>query len=220
MQKTYRLVILIPLLSLFFACGSEKSVDRETFKEIQKSTEIKKVNEADLLEFTMQWGDKISGEAQKTLVETLQKAIAEQGASGAVEFCHAEALPITQKVAEKHKVVVKRVSLKNRNPANAPNEMEKNLLEAYAYNVEQGLENQPNIQKVDNGEVLLYTKTIVIPGGICLQCHGDPNTEIEAATLAKINEKYPQDKATGYKAGELRGMWSIAIPRKEAIKNM
>ncbi|MCC5937762.1 MAG: DUF3365 domain-containing protein [Lunatimonas sp.] len=220
MKKIYRLIMLIPYVSLFFACGSEKTVDRETFKEIQKSTEIKKVNEAELLEFTMKWGDQISGEAQKSLVETLQKAISEKGTSGAVEFCHAEALPITQEVADKHQVAVKRVSLKNRNPANAPNEMETNLLEAYAYNVEQGLENQPNIQKVDNGEVLLYTKAIVIPGGICLQCHGDPNAEIEAATLAKINEKYPQDKATGYKAGELRGMWSISIPRKEAIKNM
>ncbi|WP_209332316.1 Tll0287-like domain-containing protein [Lunatimonas salinarum] len=220
MKKIYRFLLIVPSLFVLIACGSEKSVDRETFKEIQKATEIKKVNEAELLEFTMKWGDQISGEAQTALIETLQKAIAENGAAGAVEFCHAEALPITQKVADKHQVVVKRVSLKNRNPANAPSEMEKSLLEAYAYNTEQGEANQPNIQKLEDGEVLLYTKAIVIPGGLCLQCHGDPNTEIEAATLAKINEKYPGDKATGYKAGELRGMWSIAIPRKEAIRNM
>lgn len=201
-------------------CSSEKTVDRQIFREIQKSTEIKKVNEADLLEFTMKWGDQISGEAQKALVETLQKAIAEQGVSGAVEFCHAEALPITREVAEKHRVTIRRVSQKNRNPANSPTEVEANLLEAYAYNVAQGLENQANIQKLENGEILLYTKAIVIPGGICLNCHGDPSSEIEAGTLAKINEKYPEDKATGYKAGELRGMWSIAIPRREAIKNM
>ncbi|EON77353.1 cytochrome c family protein, putative [Lunatimonas lonarensis] len=215
-----QVIFYIFFFALLISCGSEKSVDRETFREIQKSTEIKKVNEAELVEFAMKWGDQISAEAQKSLVETLQKVIADRGLAGAVDFCHAEALPITKEVAEKHRVAVKRVSLKNRNPANAPNDMEKNLLEAYAYNLAQGMENQPNIQKLDNGEVLLYTKAIVIPGGICLSCHGDPGSEIEESTLAKISEKYPHDKATGYKAGELRGMWSIAIPRKEAIRNM
>lgn len=219
-MKTTISILLFSGVLVLGACNTEKRVDRDTFREIQKSTEIKKVNEAEMLEFAMSWGDQISTEAQQSLIEALQKSIADSGPAGAVEFCHTEALPITRKVAEKYGVELKRVSLKNRNPNNGPTQLETALLEAYAQNVEEGRQNQPNIQKMDNGETLLFTKAIVIPGGLCLKCHGDPNTDIDSSTFAKISEKYPEDKAVGYKTGDLRGMWSIRIPRKEAIKNM
>jgi hypothetical protein len=31
---------------------------------------------------------------------------------------------------------------------------------------------------------------------------------------------YPEDKAIGHKIGDLRGMWSIRIPKKEVVKKM
>lgn len=219
-MKNSVLITLIATYSFLSSCDTDRRVNREVIDEMKKSTEIKKVSEVDLINFAMNWGDEISKEAQGALINTLQEAIAERGLEGAVEFCHTEALPIIQKVADKNKVQVRRVSLNNRNPANTPNEMEKTLLEAYAYNVENGVENKPNVQKMDNGETLLFTKAITIPGGLCLNCHGDPEKDIAPSTLGKIGEKYPNDKAIGYKVGDLRGMWSISLPRKEVIKSM
>ena len=219
-MKANRLLPVVIFLSLLLACESEKKVNKDVIDEINKLSEVKKVNEADMISYAMKWGDEISNEAQQALISTLQKAIAEQGIGGAVEFCRAEALPITHEVGKKHKVTVKRVSLKNRNPSNSPSDVEKNLLEAYAYNVENNLENKPNIQKIDEGETLLFTKAIVIPNGMCLNCHGEAGKEIAEETLTKIQTLYPEDQATGFKVGDLRGMWSIALPKSEVIKNM
>ena len=219
-MKINRLLPVLFLLFVLFACESEKKVNKEVIDEIKKLSEVKKVNEADMISFAMKWGDEISAEAQQALISTLQQAIADKGVGGAVEFCHTEALPITHEVGKKHNVTIKRVSMKHRNPSNNPTDVEKNLLEAYAYNVENGIENKPNIQKIDDGETLLFSKAIAIPNGMCLNCHGEPKTEITEETLTKIETLYPEDQATGFKVGDLRGMWSISLPKSEVIKNM
>jgi len=46
---------------------------------------------------------------------------------------------------------------------------------------------------------------------MCMQCHGSENEQIDNNTLAKINELYPDDKATGYGVGELRGIWVVEM---------
>ncbi len=46
-----------------------------------------------------------------------------------------------------------------------------------------------------------------IPAGkLCLTCHG---TDMTASIQAKLTELYPQDKATGYQKGELRGAFVV-----------
>jgi hypothetical protein len=49
----------------------------------------------------------------------------------------------------------------------------------------------------------------------CLQCHGKPKQDIEAATLKTIQRKYRFDKATGYAMGELRGTWKLTFEVKQ-----
>jgi hypothetical protein len=44
-----------------------------------------------------------------------------------------------------------------------------------------------------------------------MQCHGSENDQITQETLAKINELYSNDKATGYNVGELRGIWVVEM---------
>ncbi len=49
---------------------------------------------------------------------------------------------------------------------------------------------------------------------MCMQCHGETNTEVLTNTLSKINTLYPDDKAMGYKVGELRGIWVVELNKK------
>lgn len=182
--------------------------------------EVKKLSEVDILEEAMKWGDEISNEAQTQLITALQKAIAEKGIAEAIAFCHVEALPILSEVSQKHNISIKRASTDFRNPLDKPTEDELSILDAYAYNSENDIKNEPNIQKFENGEVLLYTKAIQIPNGLCLNCHGDPETDINKETLEKIQKLYPEDKAKNHKIGDLRGMWSIRIPKAEVIKRL
>jgi hypothetical protein len=41
---------------------------------------------------------------------------------------------------------------------------------------------------------------------MCLTCHG---TEISPAVLTRVNQLYPQDKAIGFKEGDLRGAFVV-----------
>ena len=43
-------------------------------------------------------------------------------------------------------------------------------------------------------------------GGLCLQCHG---TAIAPKLAEKLSELYPEDKATGYSEGEIRGAFVV-----------
>lgn len=218
-KLTFPLTILFFLLIL--SCNSDKRISREVFEQVQKSQEIKIVHEVDILNKALEWGEEISLEAQKELMGTLQKVIGEQGVPGAIEFCNVEALPILKRVSNEYGVSIRRVSNRYRNPADQPTESEKGILEAYEYNEENGVEgNTANIQKLENGEELLFTKAITIPGGLCLNCHGEPGIDIQDETLEIIDRLYPEDKAKEHQIGSLRGMWSISIPIKEVVNKM
>lgn len=205
---------------ILFACGPQERISRETFEQVNNANEVKRLTEVEILEEAMVWGDSISSEAQSQLLSNLQKAISEKGIDGAVEFCHVQALPILDEVSKKYDVDIRRVSNRNRNPASLPNEEEKPLLDAYEYTAENGGESDPNIQKIENGEVYLYTKAIVIPGGLCLSCHGEPGKEIDEKTIQKLKELYPTDQAQGHKVGDLRGIWAVRIPKREVVKRL
>jgi hypothetical protein len=202
------------------ACGPRERISRETFEQVNEAMEVKRLTEVEILEEAMVWGDSLTAEAQAQLISILQRAISENGTVGALEFCQVQALPILEKIGKERQVDIRRVSNRNRNPSNKPDADEAPLLDAYEYTAENGGKSDPNIQKINNGEVFLYTKPIVIPGGFCLACHGDPGKGIDDATLQKLTELYPEDKAINYKEGDLRGMWSLRIPKREVVKRL
>lgn len=209
----------ILLLSLF-SCNNEERISREVFDDVKKGMAVKRVSDLQIVEKALAMGNEISDEAQEQLMHALHNAIDEKGFVEAMAFCNAEALPIVQSVGDEYGVEVRRVSNRYRNPHDQPRENEKALLDAYEYNQEIGESSEPNIQKLQNGEVLLYTRAITIPGQFCLNCHGEPNVDIVGELKEKINTLYPDDKAIGHEIGDLRGMWSISIPRKEVIKRL
>ncbi|KAG1694697.1 Argininosuccinate synthase [Nymphon striatum] len=65
------------------------------------------------------------------LQKELKKAMKAGGAINALNVCNTEAMPITKQAAIDHKAIVTRVSLKNRNPENIPNEWQKLVLEDF-----------------------------------------------------------------------------------------
>ncbi|MCU0400457.1 MAG: DUF3365 domain-containing protein [Algoriphagus sp.] len=205
---------------LMVSCGPQERVSKETFEEVNRNMEIKRVTEAEIIQEGMVWGDSITQEAQRQLISNLQKAISEQGIPGAIDFCNVNALSILTELGNLHSVQIKRASTKARNAADLPTDEERPILEAYEYNAENGIKSDPNIQKFENGEVFLYTKPITIPNGMCLSCHGEPGKEINKETLEKLGKLYPADSAKGHKVGDLRGMWSVRIPKKEVVKRL
>lgn len=140
------------------------------------------------------------------LGKNLMKAIQEKGTVGAVKFCNIEAMKLADSMSVMHNAIIKRVSDKARNPKNMANAKELGHIAAFKESLKAGSEIDPIVEEI-NGEVNFYYP--ITTNTMCLQCHGTPNEQITATTLTALNKLYPEDKATGYDVGQVRGIWSI-----------
>ncbi len=152
--------------------------------------------------------DSIANVSQQALLANVKTAIQKGGTVHAVDFCSEKAVALTDSLSQKFNVKIQRVSEKNRNANNVPStENDKKILALYSELFNKKSPIKDTILK--EGENLVYYKPINAGLPACIQCHGTPETDISKETLAKINEKYPNDKATGYKLNDLRGAWKL-----------
>ncbi len=215
-----RLQIFILLSLILFSCYDKPAnTSDKAFKEEMKEREIKKVSDGAIIEAAMRRGNIIADSAQKLLGSSLKNAIAEGGVQNAVKYCNLAAYPIMDSIETHFGVEVKRASLKVRNPDDKPNQLEKQLLEAYQYQIDTDDKLSSNIQK-DAEDYLLFTKPITIENALCLKCHGEVGKYLKEEDYALIKSLYPQDNAIGHQMGDLRGMWSIRMSKKEIIKDL
>lgn len=142
----------------------------------------------------------------------LKRAMRRGGVSEAVPYCNANALPITEKVATQYGATVRRTSIKNRNPKNAANTHEKLIIEQYEASLAAGKKLKPSITQLPNGNTM-FNAPILLRAS-CLNCHGTVGKHISASDYQVIKSLYPNDKATGYKVAELRGIWSVVFEKK------
>jgi hypothetical protein len=155
---------------------------------------------------------KISAELTDQLRLLLGQEMAQGGIAGAVRVCSEVALRTTKNFSKEKGRYVRRVSLKNRNPENAPDPYERQILEWLSQQQRDGKlpEEFSEIRTDGKGETLLYFKPVVI-GAMCLGCHG-PAADLSPEVKNILAEKYPKDTATGYAAGDLRGAIAVRIP--------
>lgn len=152
-------------------------------------------------------GDQVISQTFDTLRNTLLRAIGEKGTAGAVATCNSQALPLTASYATKG-IAVKRTSAWLRNPANAPDSLEAQVLEQYGKTLDAGNTLKPLLQK-DGAGNQHYFKPIMLQA-MCLQCHGSSN-EMDAATKAALKQWYPADQAVNFKEGSWRGIWHVTF---------
>ncbi len=148
----------------------------------------------------------------KTLKGALMKAMKSGGPAAAVSVCHAAAPEIAAAKSAATGWHVARTALKLRNPTNAPDDWERTTLEAFLAKAEQGadlskLEHYETVSQ-DGKKFFRYMKAIPV-GKPCLICHGPA---VKAELVQSIQEHYPEDKARGFKLGELRGAFTITQP--------
>jgi Protein of unknown function (DUF3365) len=157
--------------------------------------------------------DALADRFQQRLQTSLRAAIAEQGLPGAVSVCSTLAPAIAAEESAVSGARVSRIAARNRNPAaHLPRDVRKHYVALAAQPVEAG---KPAVRVWRSGRGRLaritYLRAIPMMGQPCLSCHG---TDIDPAVGARIAKIYPEDKATGFKPGELRGAllvrWNVA----------
>ncbi|HZF71625.1 DUF3365 domain-containing protein [Sulfuricurvum sp.] len=157
----------------------------------------------------IQKGTEVSTALVQKLGGELKTQMQSGGPLAALHFCSQNALSLTDQIAKESGTSVKRVSLQNRNPVNAATPEEKAVLSQWQEILKKSEALPPyKLTKLSNGHTVYY-KPIVINNEACLKCHGDIAGD---SPLAKaIKETYPEDHATGYKMGDLRGMVVVAF---------
>jgi hypothetical protein len=146
-------------------------------------------------------------ELKGVLIEQIQTG----GVLQAVSVCSDTAQILTNEFGLSKGLFIRRVSLKNRNTNNYPDDFEKGVLNRFQLlHQNNGLTSEAEYAEItteDDIKYLRYLKPIVIQAE-CLNCHGN-EFDMMPEVNKLITQKYPDDKAKGYKTGDLRGAVSI-----------
>lgn len=146
-----------------------------------------------------------------SLKEILVKEMQTNGVVSAVSVCSDTAQLLTVNYGLSKGIYIKRVSFLNRNPNNMPDGFETKVLKSFELlSSQRKLTDTTEFFELieENGIVnVRYMKPILIQAP-CLSCHGTSN-QISDNVKTILQNKYPDDKAIGYRLDELRGAVSI-----------
>lgn len=191
MKKIISLSVLSIFVFLCIGCG-EKSTP-------QLTDQIKNGLRTDAKEFM--------GSLKSILVKEMQT----NGIVAAVSVCSDTAQVLTNNYGVNKGIYIKRVSFNYRNTNNQPDEFETKGLKYFEeLKSRDKLTDTTEYFEVVDAEgvkTVRFMKPIMVQAP-CLGCHGAVEN-IGPDVKAVLNNKYPEDKATGYQMDDLRGAVSI-----------
>lgn len=144
----------------------------------------------------------------QTLSGALKQALEEGGTAHAIQYCNLNAFPIVDSLSNQFGAQIRRTSSRVRNPENEPNAEEVKVIERFS-NMGNSQNKLGPLVKQQKGSTTFYAPILTAP--LCLKCHGTIDKDISKVDATLLATRYPQDKAIGYKAGDLRGIWSITF---------
>jgi len=141
---------------------------------------------------------------KESLREALTAGMQSGGPMGALGACQAQAPLITAHsqgviVAGEDAMAVGRATTRPRSPSNLASPWQLSIIEHYeSIPISEA---SPVAVPIDDIS-WAYAEPIFVSEP-CLACHGEPSAEV----LSMIAELYPEDQATGYEIGDLRGIF-------------
>lgn len=168
------------------------------------STQLYAADNALYIEESRQAALKLGKELKKTLQASLKK----DRPVAALEVCNIRAPEIADSVSG-DRIKVARTSLKTRNSSNKADSWEKNVLSEFERLKKSGEQisalEYSEIIRHDGKKTFRYMKAIPT-GDVCLMCHG---SQIAEPLASKIKQLYPDDQATGFSKGDIRGAFTV-----------
>lgn len=149
----------------------------------------------------------IAVQAQTDLLEQLlnrlMAGMAQGGPAAAIPICKEEAPRIARLVGETHGVSIGRTSFRLRNSANTPPAWAVPLIEQRVA--------EPTFLDLEDGRLGAFLPIRLKPQ--CTFCHG-PKEELIPEVQDALAEQYPDDQATGFQEGDLRGWFWVEVPAR------
>ncbi|MEN3026413.1 MAG: DUF3365 domain-containing protein [Chlorobiota bacterium] len=143
---------------------------------------------------------------QALLLQALQ-----QGPEVAVRICADTAQRFTASFAQQHGISIRRTALRWRNPQNRPDSLEAAWIEQFQRWRSEGRSLDTVVVVYHENDVRLL-RPILLQSELCLMCHGSPE-QIPSSVAQLLSERYPEDKARGFRVGDVRGALSIRVPK-------
>jgi hypothetical protein len=145
----------------------------------------------------------------------LRAAMTADGAPAAVDFCHDQAPRIAEQVMAEHGVRLGRVAVpgRHRNPGHVAEGWQAEVLASFQSAVDRGGAPEAQLAVVRDGlpaDVELRMARGLRVEAACLMCHG---ASIAPGIAARIEQNYPDDHATGFREGDLRGLAWVEVPK-------
>jgi len=165
------------------------------------------------LDSVIKTGQEVSTTLLKTLGKNLKREMKAGGPMAAASFCTEKAYTLTASVDKKYgdDISVKRISLKERNPANSASGHERTILESMDTLQKSGVLLPEYFVERVNQDTYRYYRPLTINKQVCLKCHGDITKNKKLSGY--LDKAYPHDKARGYKLGDLRGAVVVTIKK-------
>lgn len=160
-------------------------------------------------------GRKVAAQFVQTLGGELRREMEASGPLRTVLICKYYAPEVTSSLSRQTGWRVTRVALKPRNPGlGYPDAWEQKVLMDFEARAAKGEKPEAlehaEIVKEPQGEVFRYMKALVM-APVCMNCHG-PVSQMSEMVKQQIVKEYPNDKATGYSLGQVRGALTIKRP--------
>jgi len=200
-MKKSILLLVPPILIIFLlSCQQEKN----TASEISPQ-KLKKIVTS---------GKKATAALTTTLKKELFTAIGQSGTVAAIDICRTSAIKLTDSLISTMPGIanLKRTTLKYRNPENAPDKTDMEVLELYEKVLLSG-DSIPDFQvreiTQNNKKMYFYYQPLMVQP-LCLNCHGN-ESHLTPEIKDILAKNYPEDTAIGYKAGQFRGAIRVTI---------
>jgi len=187
------------LALLLCSCDSQTETQTDPEPAVEPSPEY-----ADDMKLYTKTAQQLVADLSRQLKTELVSALSDGDAVNAIKVCAQQAPELTSAHANGG-WSVRRISDRNRNPNNRADFTEAVVLAIFA-DATSDLFTETWTES-DSGATYRYYKPIRT-APFCLKCHGDMQT-LGPGVFGALKKLYPLDKATGYKAGELRGMFVV-----------
>ena len=153
-------------------------------------------------------------ELNSKIKKGLKKAKRKNGTEEMGNFCIDDSIKILEKLNKKlgSKVIVKRVSLNNRNKNSKALENEVAILKAFEL-IQQSDAYQPKqiVQIVDDNTYKVYSP-IAMKSRDCKKCHG-LEKKVDKELKKQFSKTYKNENGYGYKSGEIRGAVVVTVSK-------
>lgn len=130
----------------------------------------------------------------------LMEVVGSEGPAAAIAVCSEEAPQIAADTSREHGVSMGRTSFRLRNPKNTP--------PPWATQLVADRVDEPTY--LSNGRKLAALLPIRLEA-TCLMCHGSEEA-IPPPVKEALAKHYPEDQATGFQEGDLRGWFWVEVP--------